>query len=140
MLCILYKNYIFFHNHLELTYKSFYLRVTSLNIIPFHHYFHYILQLIYLLTFFYTYSLYNLIILQNHMIYHILIHNCRIPIKSFITYSFVNQFFTVTSAFIRLSSLSVFFYYYKHLHLVYIYTYKFHANLCILFLKFLKLD
>ena len=36
----------------------------------FHQYFHYILQLIYQLTFFYNYSLCNLNILQHHIIYH----------------------------------------------------------------------
>ena len=41
ILCILYKNYIFFHNHLGLTFKSFYL-----DVILFHQYCYYILQLI----------------------------------------------------------------------------------------------
>ena len=36
-----------------------------------HQYFYYILQLIYQLSFFYTYNFYNLNILQHHMIYHI---------------------------------------------------------------------
>ena len=36
------KNYIFFHKHLELNYKSFHL-----NVIFSHYYFQYILQLIY---------------------------------------------------------------------------------------------
>ena len=44
----------FFYNHLELNYKSFYLDVFFS-----HQYFHYILQLIYQLTFFYSYSFYN---------------------------------------------------------------------------------
>ena len=60
-----------FYNHLELNYKSFYLDVTSS-----HQYFHYVFQLIYQLTFFYTYSFYNLNIPQHHIIYHIYIHNC----------------------------------------------------------------
>ena len=54
----MYKNYILFHNHLELNYKSFYLNTvplsaSSLNVISFHQYFLYIL---YQLTFFFTYS------------------------------------------------------------------------------------
>ena len=57
-----------FHNDLELNYKSFYL-----NVILSHQYFHCILQLIYQLTFFFTYNFHNLNILQHHMIYHI--HN-----------------------------------------------------------------
>ena len=76
ILCILYKNYIFFHNHLEFKYKSFYLSATLLDVIPSYQYFQHIIQLIYQLTFFYTYSFYNLNILQHHMIYHIHIHNC----------------------------------------------------------------
>ena len=40
----------FFHNHLELNYKSF-----CLNVIPSHQHFHCILQLIYQLSFFYIY-------------------------------------------------------------------------------------
>ena len=54
----MYKNYILFHNHLELNYKSFYLNTVPLsasssNVISFHQYFRYIL---YQLTFFFTYS------------------------------------------------------------------------------------
>ena len=60
----------FFPNHLDLINKSFYL-----DVIPSHQCFDDILQLIYQRTFFYTYSLYSLNILQQHMIYHINIHN-----------------------------------------------------------------
>ena len=60
-----------FYNHLELNYKSFYLSATPFGVIPSHQYFHHILQLIYQLTFFYTYSFYNINILQHHMIDHI---------------------------------------------------------------------
>ena len=60
-----------FHNHLELNYKSFYI-----DVIPSHQYLQYILQLIYQLTFFYTFNFYSLNILQHHMIYQIHIHNC----------------------------------------------------------------
>ena len=60
-----------FYNHLELNYKSFYF-----NVILLHQYFHYILQLTYQLTIFYTYTFYNLNILQHHMIDLIHIHNC----------------------------------------------------------------
>ena len=42
-----------FQNHLELNYKSFYLSATLLDVISSDQYFHYILQLIYQLTFFY---------------------------------------------------------------------------------------
>ena len=63
-------NCIFFHNHLDLNYKSF-----NFDLIPSHQYFSDILQLIYQVRFFYTYSFYNLNILQNHMVYHIHIHN-----------------------------------------------------------------
>ena len=41
----------------------------------FHKYFRYILQLIYQLSFFYTYNFYDLNILQYHIIYHIHTHN-----------------------------------------------------------------
>ena len=60
ILCVLYKDYIHFHNH----YKFFH----------FYQYFHYILQRIYQLVSFYTYNFNNLNILQHHMIYHIHIH------------------------------------------------------------------
>ena len=70
---------MFFHNHLDfklrfinhLDYKSIYF-----DVIPSHQYFQDILQIIYQLTFFYTYSFYNLNILQHHVIYHIYINNC----------------------------------------------------------------
>ena len=51
--------------HLKFHYKAFH----------FHQYFYYILQLIYQLSFFYTYNFYNLNILQHHIIYHIHAHN-----------------------------------------------------------------
>ena len=60
-----------FYNHLELNYKSFYLSATPLDVIPSHQYFHHILRLIYQPSIFYTYSFYNINILQHHMIYHI---------------------------------------------------------------------
>ena len=60
----------FFHNHLDLNYKSFYF-----DVIFSHQYFCAILQLICQLNFFYIYSLYNLNIIQHHMIYHIQIQN-----------------------------------------------------------------
>ena len=65
----------FFHNHLELNYKSFYLSATLLDVTPSHHYSHDIFQLIYHLTIFYTYSLNILNILKHDMIYHIHIYN-----------------------------------------------------------------
>ena len=65
----------FFHNHVELNYKPFYLRATLFNVIFSHQYFQYILQLIYQLNFFHAYNFNNLNILQRHMIYHIHIYN-----------------------------------------------------------------
>ena len=64
------KNYIFSYKHsmelhLKFHYKAFHFR----------EYFHYILQLIYQLFFFYTYNLCNLNIIQYHMIYYIHTHN-----------------------------------------------------------------
>ena len=61
----------FFCNHLELNYKSSYLEVVLS-----YQYFHYILRLIYQLTFSTLAVFYNLNILQHHMIYQIHIHNC----------------------------------------------------------------
>ena len=49
-----------FYNHLELSYKSFYLSATPLDIILPHQYFQDIRELIYQLTFFYTYSFYDI--------------------------------------------------------------------------------
>ena len=137
ILCILcrnciHKNYIYFHNYLELNYKSFYF-----DVIPSHQYFHYILQLIYQLIFFYTYSFYNLNILQHHMIYCIHIHNYQ-DSNSILCCIFICQSILCIQICIYLHS--IFIYCYKHLHLVYIYIYKFHATFCILFCKFLKSD
>ena len=64
------QNYLFFHYHLELNYKSFYSGV-----IFSHQYFLYIFQLIYQLVFFYTYSFHYVNITLHHMIYHIHIRN-----------------------------------------------------------------
>ena len=47
-----------------------------LNVISSHQYFHCILQIAYRLVSFYTYSLYNLNIIQHSMIYYVRIHNC----------------------------------------------------------------
>ena len=121
----------FFYNHLELNYKS------PLNVIFSHQYFHYILQLIYQLTFFCTYSFYNLNILQHRMIYHIYIHSCQDSNKN-LYHIFLCQ--SILCIYICVYLHSIFVYYYKHLHLVYIFTYKFHAILCILFHQFLNLD
>ena len=51
--------------HLKFHYKAFH----------FHQYFHYTLQLIYQLSFLYTYNFYNLNILQCRMIYLIHTHS-----------------------------------------------------------------
>ena len=52
------------------------LHLTELHLkFHFHKYFHYILQLINQLFFFYTYNFYNLNIFQYRMIYHIHTHN-----------------------------------------------------------------
>ena len=80
ILCILWKNYTSFYDHLtefdsmelysmELHLKSHY------KAFHFHQYFHYILQLIYQLFYFCTYSFYTLSILLYFMIYHIRTHN-----------------------------------------------------------------
>ena len=60
------QNYLFFNYNLELNYKSFYSGV-----IFSHQHFLYILQLVYQLVFFYTYSFYYVITTLHHMIYHI---------------------------------------------------------------------
>ena len=115
----------FFHNHLELNYKLFYFEV-----IPSHQSFHYILQLIYQLSVFCTYSFYILNILQHHMNYHIHIHICWD--SNYILYHiFLCQSILCIHTCIYL--YSIFVCYYKHVHLVYICTYKFHAILFILF-------
>ena len=56
----------------KVNYKSFYS-----DLIPSHQYFHYVLQLIHQLTFFYTYHFSNLNILHHHMIFHIHLYNCQ---------------------------------------------------------------
>ena len=89
-----------FHNYLEWNYKSFYLSATALDVIPSHRYFHYILQLVYQLNFFYTYSFYNLNLQFTFTI-------ARILVRSFITHSFVDQLFAFTSAFIFTPSLFI---------------------------------
>ena len=64
------KNYtIFCKQSKELYLMELYLKFR------FHKYFHYILQLIYQLLFFYSYNFYNLNVLQYHMIYPIHTHN-----------------------------------------------------------------
>ena len=68
--CVVQELHVF-HNHLQLNYKSF-----SLNVTPSRQYFHYLLQLIYQLTFSQTYKFHNLNIRQHHMIYHIHIPSC----------------------------------------------------------------
>ena len=51
--------------HLKSHYKAFYFR----------QYFHYLLQVIYQIICFCTCNLYNINILQHHIVYHIHIHN-----------------------------------------------------------------
>ena len=118
---MLYKNCIHFYIHLKL-YSSFHLKVIFT-----HHYFHFILQLIYQLSFFYTYSFYNLNILQHHMIYHIHIHS-YLDSKSILCQIFLCQ--SILCIHICIYLHSIFVNYYKLLHLVYLCTYKFHAILC----------
>ena len=70
-------------------------------------YFQYILQLIYLLTFFYADNFHSRNILQHHMIYRIHIHNYLDSKKSFIASTFINQFFAFTPAFIIIPTLLI---------------------------------
>ena len=57
----------------------------------FHKYFHYILQLIYQSSFFYTYNFYNLNILSNIASFiTFTLTIIRVPNKSLINYSFAN--------------------------------------------------
>ena len=58
----------FFHNHLELNYKSFIRCNNFSSMFSLHS------STIYQLTFFYTYKFYSLNILQRHIIYSIYIH------------------------------------------------------------------
>ena len=102
-----------------------------INCFPFHQCLHYILQLIYQLTFFYIYKFYNLNILQHHMIYHIHNHNYQ-NYKQILSQS-------ILCIHICIYLYSIFVYYYKHLHLIYVCTYTLCGILYIFFHQFLTL-
>ena len=92
--------------------------------------FEYILQLIYLLTFFYTCNFHSLNIHQHHMIYHIYNHNCS-DSKQILYHIHLFKLILCIHTCIYHHSNVV--YYYKRFHLIYIHTYTFHTILCVLF-------
>ena len=86
-----------FHSHTELHYK----------LSPFYEYLHHIFQPNYESASFCTYSSHNLSIHNITRLFTFTWTRTRIPNKTTITVTFINQFFTFLSAFIIILALSI---------------------------------